>query len=644
MLLQALHEYAQDEHLVEAIELTDRTIHLILVLDDDGALDLAHPWRALTSPAKNPKKGETKEVPGQTLRMPRFPGENNGGKAHFLADTCAPLLGVDPKAGQALSDDPKQGKNGTKAFHHFWTRIQTAYDATGLLPLKALLAFRERYLADQDKREALPFLGIAPIGKKATPTFCAIGLDEPYPIEGKTISFSIGGRPLFTPDSPLHDYWKTAYRGEMFTEADGTDTGTSGGFCLVTGLEGQPIAESHKPEIKGVPGLPPKGGYLVSFAKEAPGLSSYGFEGGRNAPVSEQAVAAYTLGLNDLLRRDREKPFARTINNEFVVCAWVRKDPDLSHKINGVTIEPTEDMVHDFFESFEVGQPYHSMLPSHYHSLTLASNGGRVVVRRWLDEPLGKVVENLKSWFHDLEIETIASKFTGLPYRSIHALAWTTERTPSDVRADVYDTLFRAALEGSNPASLLPSVLQRLRISAVKNGANVCFESSRFALIKLILNRLEPSRMTSQDVTGVAMTVTKEICETNNRSYNCGRLLAVLDELQYKAQGDLGADILARYYGNASTFPGNVFPRLLRLARVHLNKLKRDEPAAGYALEAKIGDICALFPRLKNDAPEFPGQLDIFDQGRFALGFHQQKAHDQRARDERKAAKAKSDN
>ena len=610
MLLQALHEYAEDENLVEAIELTDRTIHLILVLDDDGSIDPAHPWRVLTSPPRNPKPGETKEVPGQSMRMPRFPGENNGGKAHFLADTCGPLLGVDPKTGEALPDDPKQGKNGTKAFLHFWNRIQTAHDETSLPELKALLAFRDRYLSDVDKRGVLPFLGTVEIGKKATPTFAALGLDEPYPIEGRTIGFSVGGLPLFAPGSPLHDYWKMAYRRGMFTVADDSGAATKGGFCLVTGEDGQPIADSHKPEIKGVPGLPPKGGYLVSFAKEAPALSSYGFEGGRNAPVSEQAVAAYALGLNDLLR---DKRFARTINNDFVVCAWVRKDPDLSAKVNGIAIEPTDDKVRDFFKAFEVGQEYYTLHPPQYHSLTLASNGGRVVVRRWLDQPLGEVVEHLKHWFSDLELETIASKFTGLPYRSILSLASTTDRTPKDVRSDVYDLLYRAALEGSNPVTLLPSVLQRLRISAVENGANVGFESSRFALIKLILKRWESSPVTTQEQMFEPLTIKKELCETNNRAYNCGRLLAVLDELQYKAQGDVGADILARYYGNASTFPGNVFPRLLRLACAHLNKLKRDEPAASYALETKISDICALFPRLKTDSPEFPGQLDMFD-------------------------------
>ena len=111
MLLQALHEYAQDENLVEAIELTDRTIHLVLVLDENGEIDPEHAWHVLSSPSKNPKKGETKEVPGQSMRMPRFPGENNGGKADFLADTCGPVLGVEPKTGKPA---PRRSQTGEK--------------------------------------------------------------------------------------------------------------------------------------------------------------------------------------------------------------------------------------------------------------------------------------------------------------------------------------------------------------------------------------------------------------------------------------------------------------------------------------------------------------------------------------------------
>ena len=57
-------------------------------------------------------------------------------------------------------------------------------------------------------------------------------------------------------------------------------------------------------------------------------------------------------------------------------------------------------------------------------------------------------------------------------------------------------------------------------------------------------------------------------------------------------------------------------------------------------LQSKLNDICDLFDKKSpSNAPEFPGQLDLFQQGRFALGFHQQKAHEQRAAKEGKERK-----
>ena len=76
------------------------------------------------------------------------------------------------------------------------------------------------------------------------------------------------------------------------------------------------------------------------------------------------------------------------------------------------------------------------------------------------------------------------------------------------------------------------------------------------------------------------MTIERGIRETNDPPYNCGRLLAVLDDIQREYhKADIGADIIARFYGNASTFPANVFARLLRLSKAHLNKIGRDKPA-----------------------------------------------------------------
>jgi hypothetical protein len=50
----------------------------------------------------------------------------------------------------------------------------------------------------------------------------------------------------------------------------------------------------------------------------------------------------------------------------------------------------------------------------------------------------------------------------------------------------------------------------------------------------------------------------------------------------------------------------------------------------GKALGRKINDVIALFPKGAGDCPEFPGILSHRDQGRFAIGFHQQKAKNDR--------------
>ena len=139
------------------------------------------------------------------------------------------------------------------------------------------------------------------------------------------------------------------------------------------------------------------------------------------------------------------------------------------------------------------------------------------------------------------------------------------------------------------------------------------------------------------------MTLERQLCETYDPAYNCGRLLALLDDLQYASQGDVGADIVARFYGNASTYPRNVFQRLLRLEKHHRAKLlkNREKKKIGFALGRKIDDLCALFPgAVPGGPPEFPGILNPHEQGRFALGFHQQKAKDDRDLREYLASKA----
>jgi hypothetical protein len=74
MFLQVLYEYAQRNRLLENLPLQGRIIHALVPVHSDGRLRFDH----LVPLTRTDEK--EKERPGQERLMPRFPGENNGGK------------------------------------------------------------------------------------------------------------------------------------------------------------------------------------------------------------------------------------------------------------------------------------------------------------------------------------------------------------------------------------------------------------------------------------------------------------------------------------------------------------------------------------------------------------------------------------
>src|SRR5664279_3045453 len=96
MLLKALYDYAQKHELFESLPLQNRTVHFLIPLNKDGTLrgDFLIPLTHMNV------KG--KEEIGQERLMPRFPGENNGGKAYFMAEGTVALLGRDKDTGECI--------------------------------------------------------------------------------------------------------------------------------------------------------------------------------------------------------------------------------------------------------------------------------------------------------------------------------------------------------------------------------------------------------------------------------------------------------------------------------------------------------------------------------------------------------------
>ena len=193
-----------------------------------------------------------------------------------------------------------------------------------------------------------------------------------------------------------------------------------------------------------------------------------------------------------------------------------------------------------------------------------------------------------------------------------------------------------SARRGNPPLHLLEPVLAVFRSALVTDSEKkpkFPYSQSRFALIKLILAR---------NPTGGFMPKA-HLADTDDPAYTLGRLLMVFSKLQkaaHKSDADeseggglKGPGIVERYYGEASSAPATAFPTLCKLHYHHLRKLDQKGDKGRKQAEAfrsRIDEILALLKHSTraDGSPEFPRQLSLEAQGRFALGFYQQRTHD----------------
>jgi CRISPR-associated protein Csd1 len=166
-----------------------------------------------------------------------------------------------------------------------------------------------------------------------------------------------------------------------------------------------------------------------------------------------------------------------------------------------------------------------------------------------------------------------------------------------------------------------------------RNQASNDVTHPRAALIKLVLlSQTDPKEDTMVQL------------DPNNPSpaYHCGRALAVLENVQRLAIPGVGASVVDRFYGAASSAPATVFGPLLKNTRAHLDKLQRDRPGAYQALERRLEEILGQI----SGSHGFPKTLKLEDQGLFALGYYHQRAYDRaqalEARDRQQAPESPS--
>lgn len=381
--------------------------------------------------------------------------------------------------------------------------------------------------------------------------------------------------------------------------------------CLICGQE-RPVLERLQGKIKGVPGGQTSGTSIISANADA--FESYGLSASLIAPTCPACGEKFTKALNALIA----DPQRHLILGGSVFVFWTREETTFS--LLNTLNTPDSATVKRLLDSVRRGEETLGVDPNAFYAVSLSGSGGRAVVRDWIDTTVGEVERHVGRWFDRQRIVGNAGEEPE-PI-GLFRLAAATVRDGKDLTPQTARALLHAAVTGTPlPWDLATQAIRR-------NRAEQQITRTRVALLKLVLTsqqRIKEGTMVELNAAHASV------------AYQCGRLLAVLEEVQRLAIPGIKATIVDRFFGSASSAPITVFPRLLTGARPHFTKLQRDKPGLHNVLQRRTEDIVATIP-------SFPGTLPLEEQGLFSLGYYHQRAHDRaesrEAAERRRAGKA----
>lgn len=425
---------------------------------------------------------------------------------------------------------------------------------------------------------------------------------------GSAVTFRIDSR--FVVDEPaVQAFWAE--------EHDKSAAGAPLMQCLVCGRE-KPVLDRLQARVKGIPGGQTSGTSIISANSKA--FESYGLEESLIAPTCSDCGEQFTLALNDLLSQQET---SLRLGGAAAFVFWTKEVTGFN--LASFLTQPESEQVRALLESVRTGGVTANTATvdaTAFYATVLSGSGGRAVVREWIDTTVGGVKRNLARWFAFQRVVDLTGEYAR-PL-GIAALAGATVRDLRDVPRPTYRTLLRSAIQGT------PLPLDLLGTAVRRTHAEQRVTRTHAALIKLVLLSQDPTSHPETYMTGLEP-------DHSSTAYHCGRLLAVLEQVQRAALPGVNATIVDRYFGSASTAPASVFPRLVRGAQPHLSRLERDHRGAYVALQHRLEDIQDHIP----GATSFPRVLSLEDQGLFTLGYYHQRAYD-RARAAQAAAQRRA--
>jgi CRISPR-associated protein Csd1 len=567
MILQALYDYYNRSETLPREGWVRRGIEYVIVLDESGrCLNIEY--------IAETKKG--KSVPAERL-VPAIGKQalkhtNSGNDANLLWDNASFVFG-----------------SGNK----------------GKLKITSFIAAINEWLGDCDDNGISSVLSfcqtLAENPKSVAPLLEQFGIRDDFRGRDPVLAFRLADDIEF-----IHARPKVRSAIDNRIAARSSEAKTRG-TCLITGLTDTPIA-LNETVIKGVWGGHTAGTNILSFNERA--FESYGKHkrGGENAPISLRASFAYTTALNHLLATQRQRIQVGDASTVF----WADHPHDLETMIPDLFGEPPR---HDpdrgtaalkaIYTAVHTGKFNVGDAQDRFHVLGLAPNAARLSIRFWETAPAADLARRIHRHFEGLKIVRGPNDPIHLSlFRLLTACAvqGKADNIPPNLGGDV----MRAILEDlPYPATLLSAAVQRCR-------AEQRVTYSRAAIIKGWLNRAnqQPNQTLPEKEFRPMLDP-----ENPNAAYRLGRLFATLEKIQEEAIPDLNATIRDRFYGAASGTPVAVFPSLLRLKNHHVGKLNTGRRVQ---MEQFLGEIIG-------GLADFPRNLPLPEQGRFALGYYHQR-------------------
>lgn len=429
-----------------------------------------------------------------------------------------------------------------------------------------------------------------------------LGLGKAYASSG--FSFYLSGHP----EAPLHeDEQLNAKWEQMKNLPTGKDARMS--QCAVMG-EKLPIARIHG-KIKGVAGGLATGTLLVSYKN--PSESSYGNEQSYNSNISELAMKKYTEALNYLLSNKNH----RTILDDVTVVYWsvsknTQNDTLLAALMfgnqEGWNREQTDAVLKSIMTGARKGKVTAEELKMEqidpdvdFYILGLKPNSSRISLKFLYHRKVGDILYNIAR--HQMDMQ-VTEEIRPVSLSQIEKELLAPKSKNDKVAPALLTKIMEAVLYGTQyPEYLFATIVRR-----VKTDVDIPFHVVRAGIIKAYLNRRKYLRGEKEELK-VALDK-----ENTNEAYLCGRLFAVLEQLQRSAsKGKLNRTIKDAYFSSAPSKPAIIFPKLLKLAQNHMNK-----STAPVFYNQMICEIMGKF------GTSFPETLSLVEQGNFMIGYYQQ--------------------